>query len=127
MRKPHTVSVAALLLFAPICGSFAGPGFQPSSAQDPDAPVEFKMEARHFAFEPNEIKAPHGKKVRLLITAMDGDHGFKLDAFHIDRQLPKGQTVTVEFTADRSGTFRYQCSHFCGLGHGKMKGTLTVE
>jgi cytochrome c oxidase subunit 2 len=123
MRKPHAVSLAALLLFAPICGL----GLEPSSPQAPDAPVEFKMTARHYAFEPEEIKVARGKRVRLLITAIDGDHGFKLDALHINQQLPKGQTVTVEFTADRSGTFRYQCSHFCGIGHGKMNGTLTVE
>ena len=32
-----------------------------------------------------------------------------------------------EFTADRAGTFPFQCSVFRGLGHKKMKGQLIVE
>jgi nitrous oxide reductase len=63
----------------------------------------------------------------LVITALDRAHGFKIDDFQIDRKLPKGEAVTIDFTADRSGTFPIQCSEFCGLGHKKMKGELIIE
>jgi cytochrome c oxidase subunit 2 len=98
-----------------------------SPAQDRDRPVEFKITARRYSFEPGEIKVPCGTKVRLLITAEDREHGFNLDAFQIKRDLPKGETITVEFTANRTGIFPYRCWHVCGLGHGKMKGALIVE
>jgi heme/copper-type cytochrome/quinol oxidase subunit 2 len=62
-----------------------------------------------------------------VITALDRDHGIKIEAFHIDQKLPKGEPVTVEFVADQAGTFPFQCSQFCGLGHKKMKGILMVE
>jgi heme/copper-type cytochrome/quinol oxidase subunit 2 len=68
-----------------------------------------------------------GDRVKLIITAIDADHGFKLEAFNIGRTLPKGEPVMIEFTADRTGSFPFECSHFCGLGHRKMKGQLTVE
>ena len=42
-----------------------------------------------------------GDKVILEITATDTDHGFGLSAFNIDQNLPQGQTVTIEFVADR--------------------------
>jgi cytochrome c oxidase subunit 2 len=88
---------------------------------------EIQVTARKYEFFPNVIKAKRGDHVRLVITALDRSHGFKLPAFHIDQKLEKGEAVTVEFTADQAGTFVFECSHFCGLGHQKMKGQLTVE
>jgi cytochrome c oxidase subunit 2 len=88
---------------------------------------EIKMTAKKYEFSPNMIRVKKGDHVRLVITALDRDHGFKIDAFKIDRNLPKGVAVTVDFTADRPGTFQFQCSEFCGLGHKKMKGELIVE
>ena len=88
---------------------------------------EIAMTAKKYEFSPSEIRAHPGETIRLVITALDRKHGFKLDAFGIDRQLPKGEAVTIEFTADRAGTFPFKCSKFCGFGHGKMKGGLIVE
>ena len=76
---------------------------------------------------PKRDQSKRGDRIKLVITALDRDHGFKLEAFHIDRKLPKGEAVSVEVTADRTGTFPFECSHFCGLGHKGMKGHLTVE
>ena len=88
---------------------------------------EIRVTARKYEFSPNVIKAKRGDHIRLVITALDRNHGFKLESFHIDQELPKGEAITVEFTADQAGTFPFECSHFCGLGHQKMKGQLTVE
>lgn len=88
---------------------------------------EVKMTAKKYVFTPDTITVKKGDHVRLLITALDHAHGFKIDAFHIDKKLPKGEEVTVEFTADRAGTFPFECSVFCGMGHRKMKGELIVE
>jgi cytochrome c oxidase subunit 2 len=88
---------------------------------------QIKVTARKYEFSPDVIKAKRGDRIKLVITALDRDHGFKLETFHIDQKLPKGEAVTVEFTADQAGTFPFECSHFCGLGHKKMKGQLTVE
>jgi heme/copper-type cytochrome/quinol oxidase subunit 2 len=76
---------------------------------------------------PNVIRAKRGDRIKLVITALDRDHGFKLEALHIDQKLPKGEAIIVEVTADRAGTFPFECSTFCGLGHKRMKGHLTVE
>jgi len=89
------------------------------------API--KVSAKKYEFTPNEIRVKKGDRVRLEITALDHDHGIKVEAFHVDEKLPKGKTTNVEFTADQAGTFPFECSHFCGLGHGKMKGQLIVE
>lgn len=88
---------------------------------------EIKVTAKKYEFEPSAIHVKKGDHVKLVITATDHDHGFKLDAFHIDQLLKKGEATTVEFTPFQAGTFPFECSHFCGLGHKKMKGELVVE
>ena len=88
---------------------------------------EIKMTAKKYAFSPNTVRVKTGGHVRLVITALDRDHGFKIDAFQINKTLPRGEAVTVDFIADRSGTFPFQCSEVCGLGHKKMKGELIIE
>jgi heme/copper-type cytochrome/quinol oxidase subunit 2 len=88
---------------------------------------EIKMTAQKYEFKPSTITVKKGDHVKLVITAVDRDHGIKLEAFHIDQKLPKGKPVTVEFIADQVGTFPFQCSQFCGLGHAKMKGQFVVQ
>jgi cytochrome c oxidase subunit II len=117
-----------LMLGLTLVVAFTGPA---SLAQEATAgsgnSVEIKVTAKRFAYDPNVITVKKGDHVRLLITAVDHDHGFKLAAFDIDQLIDKGQTATVEFTASKAGTFPFQCSHFCGMGHGKMKGKLVVQ
>jgi len=102
-------------------------------AQEPPVPSaasevrEIQMTAKKYEFNPNLITVKKGEHVKLVITALDRDHGFKLEAFSINQKLKKGDPTTIEFTADKAGTFKFQCSEFCGFGHGRMKGKLVVE
>ncbi len=93
----------------------------------PSGVNEIKMTAKKYEFNPSTITVKKGEKVRLIITATDRDHGFRLDEFGINQKLKKGDPTTIEFTADKTGTFEFKCSEFCGLGHGKMKGKVVVE
>ena len=93
----------------------------------PGSATEIKMTARKYQFDPNVVTVKKGDHVKLIITALDHDHGFKLEAFDINQKLKKGDPTTIEFTADKAGTFPFECSNFCGLGHGKMKGKLVVQ
>ena len=94
----------------------------------PSSPgTEIQMTAKKYEFDPSTIRVHQGDHVKLVITALDHTHGIKIDALHINQKLEKGDPVTVEFTAPQPGTYPFECSHFCGLGHGKMKGELIVE
>lgn len=88
---------------------------------------EIMMTAKNYEYDPGVITVKEGEHVKLIVTALDHDHGIKIDAFHIDQVLKKGEPTTIEFTADSTGTFEFQCSRFCGLGHKGMKGELIVE
>ncbi len=98
-----------------------------AAAASPSGEVrEIQIKAKKYQFNPNVITVKKGEHVKLVITATDHDHGFKLDAFNINQKIKKGASATVEFTADKVGTFPFHCSDFCGLGHSKMKGRVVV-
>jgi heme/copper-type cytochrome/quinol oxidase subunit 2 len=113
-------TVLAILSFAAITGLRI-------FSQDAPAASEIAITARKFSFTPDVIRVKKDDHVKLTITALDAEHGFKLEAFDIDKKLKKGEATPIEFIADKPGTFPFQCSHFCGRGHGKMKGQLIVE
>jgi cytochrome c oxidase subunit 2 len=119
------IVIAVTLSRYPTSAAFtqdAGPGVGVSK----DA-REIRVTAKKYEYDPAVVTVKQGEHVKLVITALDHDHGFKIDAFHIDQLLKKGEPTTIEFTADTPGTFPFQCSHFCGLGHKGMKGELIVE
>ena len=88
---------------------------------------EIQVTLRKYEFNPGSLRVKKGERVKLVMTAADHDHGFKLDDFNINQKIPKETTVVVEFTADKAGTFQFRCSNVCGIGHRGMKGTLVVE
>src|SRR5712691_6682490 len=121
--KGLRITLAALALFAITVPRAPA---QDTSSRAGEGGV-IKVTAKKYAVDPNPIRVKKGDHVKLVITAVDHDHGFKLEAFHIDQLLKEGEATTVEFTADQAGTYINNSSHFCGLGHKKMKGELVVE
>ena len=120
MLRSNSIFFAATIFAAAACITSA------QNAKS-EALREFQLTAQKFEFSPQTIKVKRGDRVKLTVTAIDAQHGFKLEAFHVKQKVPKGQAVTAEFTADQAGSFPFQCSHFCGMGHSKMKGQLVVE
>ena len=88
---------------------------------------EFDLIARKWDFEPSTLTVNEGDTVLLHIQSIDVAHGFGLSAFSVSEYLTPGQTVDVEFVADKVGTFTYQCIIYCGSGHGNMEGQFIVE
>ena len=111
---------SALVVVAAACAILA--------QEPPPGPAgEIRMTAKKYEFDPSTVRVKSGDHVKLGITALDKEHGFKIEPLHINQKLPKGEPVTIEFTAPQPGTYPFECSHFCGFGHGKMKGELIVE
>lgn len=88
---------------------------------------EFTMTAKKWDFSPSTITVNKGDTVKLHIKSIDVTHGFGLPDFGINENLAPGKTVDVEFVADKTGTFTFACTVFCGSGHGGMKGQLVVK
>ena len=88
---------------------------------------EFRMTAKSFSFEPSTIEVNKGDRVRLIVTSTDVPHGIAISEYGINERLDVGKPVTIEFTADKQGTFTAFCSVFCGSGHKDMKGKIIVK
>ncbi len=87
----------------------------------------FQITAKQYEFTPDPIEVNQGDTVVLNVTAIDKDHGFGIKALNIDQKLPKGETQTIEFVADKKGEFTISCTKFCGFGHFGMKAKLIVK
>lgn len=88
---------------------------------------EITVTGQNFSFTPSTITVKKGDKVKLTFKNAGGVHDFTIDELGVKtKQIPGGQSDTVEFIADKAGTFEYYCSvgNHRQLG---MKGTLTVE
>ena len=83
--------------------------------------------ASRFKFEPSIIPVAQGERIRLRLRSADRDHRFAIKGFRVKALIPKtGEAVTVDFVADRAGTFEFTCAEYCGTGHSGMKGRLVV-
>lgn len=93
---------------------------------------EFTIEGSEFEFSPERIAVSQGDEVKITFKNVgEVIHNFVIDEFGVDTPiLEPGETATVEFTADQSGTFFFYCSIPIGavthrdLG---MEGEITVN
>ena len=88
---------------------------------------EFNVVAKQWDFSPSTITVNEGDNVILRIESIDVTHGFVLSGFGVNERLEPGKTTTVEFMADKKGTFSFFCNVSCGIGHSGMRGTLVVQ
>lgn len=87
----------------------------------------FAVNGENFTFDRKTIKVKKGDTVRIVFTNTVGFHDFVIDEFNSRTpQLQAGQTATIEFVANKAGSFQYYCSVGNHRAQG-MWGTLTVE
>ncbi len=87
----------------------------------------FTVTGSNFAFSPSTLTVNKGDKVVINFVNSGGTHDFKIDEFGVaTAQINGGQSQTVSFTADKTGTFEYYCSVGTHRQMG-MVGTLTVK
>jgi heme/copper-type cytochrome/quinol oxidase subunit 2 len=53
-------------------------------------------------------------------------HGLYVDGYDVSVEADPGQTATLTFVADKSGSFRFRCNVTCGAMHPFMIGKLNV-
>ena len=70
--------------------------------------------------QPPTLYVPLGEKVRYTINSNDVVHGFWIPAFMIQMQNLPGVTNSLEFTANKLGTYPGRCNILCGRNHSQM-------
>ena len=77
--------------------------------------------------ESPELVLPEGVPVRIWLRSADVIHGFFVPAIDYSEYAQPGITNTFTVTLTKTGTFRGQCTQFCGLYHSLMKFRLKSE
>jgi cytochrome c oxidase subunit II len=72
------------------------------------------------------MHVPIGRTVRVVLASEDVIHSFFIPAFRLKHDVVPGQFETFWFEATRLGSYRLECSEFCGTEHAHMTGTVTV-
>jgi heme/copper-type cytochrome/quinol oxidase subunit 2 len=140
----HLFCAFLLIFLLPLfaAGTYSHESLQ-APAQNPGLQV-IDMTARKYRFDPSPVHVKRGMKVELRITAIDHNHGFKINIYPDGAdakgapgllfttpkdcwKLQKGKVTTIEFVAQTAGSYPFKCCVFCGFGHMGMKGLLIVD
>ena len=115
----------ALALVGAATATSGGSGWSPRvlAAEHPQV-IEIK--AKKYEFSPGQITLKKGAPVVLRLSSEDRSHGFFVKPLGVDAEIKPGQSTDVAITPAATGEYVVICDHYCGLGHGNMKMTLTV-
>ncbi len=91
----------------------------------PDQVIEVKMSG--YRFNPRSIEVRRGTKVRIALTATGRTYSMAIEGYGVSAVCPAGQTVYLDFIANKSGTFTYYCNMDVGDERSKMTGRLVVS
>ena len=81
----------------------------------------------HYLLEVDHpLVVPVDKKVRIVTTGADVIHSWSVPAFGVKQDAIPGILRDTWFKADKTGTFRGQCSELCGKDHGFMPVVVKV-
>ena len=75
----------------------------------------------------DDFHIPVGKPIRFNLIGGDVIHSFWVPALSGKMDTIPGQTNTMWLEADRPGTYRGQCTEYCGKQHAHMGFTITAE
>ncbi len=79
------------------------------------------------SWTPPQMHVPVGETVELQMHSSDVIHSFYVPAFLYQRDITPRKDQVIQFLADREGTYRGQCTQFCGLLHQEMEFEVVVE
>jgi cytochrome c oxidase subunit 2 len=74
----------------------------------------------------DELVAPLGRPVKLLMTSQDVIHSLFVPAFRVKQDVLPFRYTTLWFEATRTGRFHLFCAEYCGTDHSRMIGWVTV-
>lgn len=139
--RAWTRSKRAGLLVAAM-GVGASAGILAMAGSEPPQDRDITIYAKQYSFDPPVIRANRGDRLHLTLVSLDVVHGFFLEGHDVDAEiLPQQKNVLVkhpsrgearveqeviDVVADKTGKFRFRCSHTCGALHPFMSGELIV-
>ena len=75
----------------------------------------------------NQLHVPVGRAVRIDLSSDDVIHSFFLPDFRVKQDAVPGMVIPVWFEPTTTGEYALGCAELCGLGHYRMRGSMTVH
>ncbi len=75
----------------------------------------------------NQLHLPADRDVVVRLSSEDVIHSFFIHVLRIKQDALPGQTIPVWFQATEPGEYELGCAELCGLGHYRMRATVTVH
>ncbi len=75
----------------------------------------------------NQLHLPVDRPVIVQLSTKDVIHSFSVPNFRVKQDAIPGLMIPVWFVPNRLGQYDLVCAQLCGLGHYRMRGTVTVE
>ncbi len=75
----------------------------------------------------NQLHLPVHRDIRVELGSEDVIHSFFLPSFRVKQDAVPGMTIPVWFRPTETGEYPLGCAELCGLGHYRMRGSVTVH
>ncbi|HEX6957887.1 MAG TPA: cytochrome c oxidase subunit II [Ferrovibrio sp.] len=133
------VGLSTLVLIAAMVWTVATMAAINRPSRQPDLTIEVRAhqwwwEARYLSGDPsrifrtaNEIHIPVGPPVKINLASSDVIHSFWVPAIGGKLDAIPGQTNATWLEARKPGTYRGQCTEYCGLQHARMGFVVVAE
>lgn len=106
-----------------------GPDVQPEERMEIDVTAfqwGFEFEYPNGHTTTGELRVPRGQVVWMEVTSADVFHNIGIPDFRRKTDAIPGQTTTMWFTANETGTYQAACYELCGSGHSFMTADVVV-
>ncbi len=86
----------------------------------------WKIQQPNGVQEINELHAPTGRPVELIMTSEDVIHSMFLPALRLKQDVLPGRYTYLWFNADKPGIYHLLCAEYCGTAHSRMTGRFVL-
>jgi cytochrome c oxidase subunit 2 len=97
-----------------------------ASVENPIGLVKDDPAARDDVVLLNRMLLPQDRPVKVRIRSLDVIHSFFLPHFRVKQDAMPGMATEIWFVPKAEGTYDLACAEHCGLGHYRMRGSVTV-
>ena len=121
-------TISLIFFGAGVC-LLAGPASRLLAAGQEQAPNrrEFTMTARDYRFTPARLEVTQDDLVKVTVQSQDVAYSLTIDEYRVSKRIPAGGSTTLEFRADRVGTFAFYSNMTSDSRHANMRGELIVR
>ena len=89
--------------------------------------AQFKLSDNTYLQGAEELHIPVGQKVKLALHSKDVIHSFFIPGLGGKKDAVPGRDTALWIQADQAGTYKGQCTEFCGDGHADMLITVVAQ